>query len=77
VANEAFARVRIDQLLKDADWSLSDGRSVGFESLCDGGGEAGRSPYSCRDNAFATLQTSRTNVNPGAGGTQKARYAYA
>jgi type I restriction enzyme R subunit len=77
VANEAFARVKIDQLLKDADWSLSDGRSVGFESLCDGGGEAGGSPYSYRADAFATLQTSRTNVNPGADGTREVRCANA
>lgn len=31
VDNEAFARVKIDQLLKDADWSLTGGRSVRFE----------------------------------------------
>ena len=28
VANEAFARVKIDQLLKDANWPLTDGYSV-------------------------------------------------
>jgi type I restriction enzyme R subunit len=31
VANKAFARIKIDQLLKDANWSLTDGRSVHFE----------------------------------------------
>ncbi|MBF0182007.1 MAG: DEAD/DEAH box helicase family protein [Magnetococcales bacterium] len=35
--NEAFARVTIDALLKDAGWNLSDGRSVRFEyGLSDG-----------------------------------------
>ena len=34
---EAFARVKIDALLKDAGWNLSDGSSVMFEqSLPDG-----------------------------------------
>ncbi len=77
MANEAFARVKIDQLLKDADWALADGRNVGFESLCDGGSEAGGLPYSCRGDAFATLQTCRTNVNPGAGGPREVRCANA
>jgi type I restriction enzyme R subunit len=31
VANKAFTRVKIDQLLKDANWSLTDGSSVRFE----------------------------------------------
>ncbi|MCY4311414.1 MAG: hypothetical protein OXC54_08930 [Rhodospirillaceae bacterium] len=34
---EAFARVRIDALLKDAGWNLTDGSSVLFEhALPDG-----------------------------------------
>ena len=40
MAGEAFARVKIDQLLKDADWSLTDGRSVRFEYALDDGGKA-------------------------------------
>jgi len=28
VTNEAFARIKIDQLLKDTDWRLTDGISV-------------------------------------------------
>ena len=31
MANEAFARVKMQQFLKDADWSLTDGRSAGLE----------------------------------------------
>jgi hypothetical protein len=39
VTNEAFARVRIDQLLKDTEWKLTDGRSVRFEYPLDDGGK--------------------------------------
>ena len=40
MTNEAFARVKIDQLLKDAEWKLSDGHSVRFEYPLDDGGKA-------------------------------------
>ena len=55
MANEAFARVKIDLLLKDADWPFLDGSNARFD----------------------TLQTSRTNVNLGAGGTREVRCANA
>ena len=35
MANEAFARVKMQQFLKDADWSLTDGRSARFECPID------------------------------------------
>jgi hypothetical protein len=38
--NEAFARVKIDQLLKDAEWALTDGVSVRYEYPLDDGGRA-------------------------------------
>ena len=37
---EAFARVRIDALLKDAGWSLTDGSSVLFEHALPDGTQA-------------------------------------
>jgi|GEM_PF-6157630 len=40
LANEAFARVRIGKLLKDAGWPLSDGRSVRFAHPLDDGRKA-------------------------------------
>lgn len=40
MANEAFARIKIDQLLKDAEWHLTDGRSVRYEYPLDDGGKA-------------------------------------
>jgi type I restriction enzyme R subunit len=50
-SNEAFSRARIDEQLRDAGWSLTDGRSVRFEHplpdrtradyvLCDRRGQA-------------------------------------
>lgn len=40
LTNEAFARIKIDQLLKDAAWRLTDGRSVRYEYPLDDGGRA-------------------------------------
>jgi hypothetical protein len=40
VTNEAFARIKIDQLLKDTDWRLTDGISVRYEYPLDDGGRS-------------------------------------
>ncbi|MDX0952222.1 hypothetical protein GOE09_11010 [Sinorhizobium medicae] len=69
VANEGFARVKIDQLLKSTDWSFSNGRSVSFDSSC--GVEAGGAPDSCRSDPFAAPRTWRTSVSARARGTRK------
>ena len=42
MTNEAFARVKIDQLLKDSDWRLTDGVSVRYEYPLDDGGRVSR-----------------------------------
>ena len=39
---EAFARVRIDALLKNAGWNLTDGSSVLFEHALPDGTQADR-----------------------------------
>jgi type I restriction enzyme R subunit len=75
VANEAFARVRIDQLLKDADWSLSDGRSVRFEYPLDDGGKADYALFDRQGRALAVLEAKSTTVNLSAGEAQGGRYA--
>ena len=46
MTNEAFARVKVDQLLKDARWRLTDGHSVRFEYALDDGGKADYVGYS-------------------------------
>ena len=47
MADEAFARVKIDQLLKDADWSLTDGRNVRSECALDDDGSADSVLFTC------------------------------
>jgi type I restriction enzyme R subunit len=74
VTNEAFARVRIDQLLKDAGWRLTDGRSVRFEYPLDDG----RADYALFDRqgrTLAILEAKRTSVNLSSGEAQGRRYA--
>jgi type I restriction enzyme R subunit len=75
VANEAFARVKIDQLLKDADWSLADGRSVRFEYPLDDGGRADYALFDRQGRALAVLEAKSTSVNLSAGEAQGGRYA--
>jgi hypothetical protein len=48
VANEAFARVKIDLVLKDADRSPMDGRSVRSERVLYGDGSADSAPFTCQ-----------------------------
>jgi type I restriction enzyme, R subunit len=75
VANEAFARVKIDQLLKDAEWSLTDGRSVLFEYPLDDGGKADYALFDRQGRALAVLEAKSTSVNLSAGEAQGGRYA--
>jgi type I restriction enzyme R subunit len=75
VTNEAFARVKIDQLLKDTDWRLTDGRSVRFEYALDDGGKADYALFDRLGRALAVLEAKRTSVNLSAGEAQGRRYA--
>jgi type I restriction enzyme R subunit len=75
VSNEAFARVRIDQLLKDADWKLTDGRSVRYEYPLDDGGKADYALFDRQGRALAVLEAKSTSVNLSAGEAQGQRYA--
>ena len=58
--NEAFARVKIDQLLKDADWALTDGVSVHFEYPLDDGGRADYALFDRQGRALAVLEAKST-----------------
>jgi type I restriction enzyme R subunit len=75
VTNEAFARVKIDQLLKDTDWRLTDGRSVRFEYPLDDGGKADYALFDRLGRALAVLEAKSTSVNLSAGEKQGRRYA--
>jgi len=75
VANEAFARVEIDQLLRDAGWKLTDGHSVRFEYPLDDGGKADYALFDRQGRALAVLEAKSTSVNLSAGEAQGRRYA--
>ncbi|HZR89960.1 MAG TPA: DEAD/DEAH box helicase family protein [Bradyrhizobium sp.] len=75
MANEAFARVKIDQLLKDADWALTDGRSVRFEYALGDGGKADYVLFDRHGRALAVLEAKSTSVNLSGGEAQGMRYA--
>lgn len=75
MTNEAFARVRIDQLLRDAGWSIVDGRSVRYEYPLDGGGKADYVLFDRLGRALAVLEAKSTSVSLSAGEAQGKRYA--
>ena len=61
---EAFARVKIDALLKDAGWDVTDGTSVLFEHTLP---DRSRSDYVLCDRVFLfglLVGTSRTTGVP-------------
>ncbi|KPQ18260.1 MAG: type I site-specific restriction-modification system restriction subunit HsdR [Rhodobacteraceae bacterium HLUCCO18] len=73
--SEAFSRVKIDALLRDAGWTLDDGTSVLYEyTLADGT----RADYVLCDRAgrpMAVLEAKRTSVDPIAAQDQGRYYA--
>ena len=73
--NEAFARVKIDQLLKDANWNLTDGRSVRFEYPLDDSGKADYALFDRHGRALAVLEAKSTSVDLTSGEAQGRRYA--
>jgi len=75
VTNEAFARIKIDQLLKDTDWRLTDGLSVRYEYPLDDGGRADYALFDRQGRALAVLEAKSTSVSLSAGEAQGRRYA--
>ncbi len=65
----------IDQFLRDADWSLTDGHSVRFEYPLDDGGRADYALFDRQGRALAVLEAKSTSVNLSAGEAQGGRYA--
>ena len=63
LTNEAFARIKIDQLLKDAAWRLTDGRSVRYEYPLDDGGRADYVLFDRLGRAVAVLEAKSTSVS--------------
>lgn len=75
MSNEAFARVKIDQILKDANWRVTDGRSVRYEYPLDDGGRADYALFDRQGRAMAVLEAKSTSVNVSAGEAQGQRYS--
>lgn len=73
--NEAFARVKIDQLLRDASWALTDGLSVRYEYPLDDGGKADYALFDRQGRALGVLEAKSTSVSLSAGEAQGQRYA--
>lgn len=74
LTNEAFARIKIDQLLKDAAWRLTDGRSVRYEYPLDDRGRADYVLFDRLGRAVAVLEAKITSVSLTAGEAQGRRY---
>ncbi len=72
---EAFARVRIDALLKDAGWNLEDGSSALFEYALPDGTQADYVLCDRRGRPMAVLEAKRANVDPVTAQDQGGHYA--
>jgi type I restriction enzyme R subunit len=75
MTNEPFARVKIDQLLKDTGWRLTDGISVRFEYPLDDGGKADYVLFDRQGRSLAVLEAKSTSANLSSGEAQGHRYA--
>ena len=60
MTNEAFARIKINQPLKDTDWRRTDGISVRYEYPLDDGGRADYALFDCQGRALAALESKST-----------------
>ena len=72
---EAFARVKIDALLKDADWNLTDGSSVLFEHVLPDGTQADYVLCDRQGRPMAALEAKRASTDPITAQDQGRHYA--
>ncbi len=72
---EAFARVKIDALLKDAGWDLTDGMSVLFEHALPDGTQADYVLCDRQGRPMAALEAKRASIDPIAAQDQGRHYA--
>ena len=73
--NEAFARFKIDNLLKDAGWNPDDGTSVRFEEKLTDGTKADYVLCNRHGKAMAVLEAKRASVDLVAAQDQGRHYA--
>ena len=72
---EAFARAKIDALLKDAGWKLTDGSSVLFEHALPDGTQADYVLCDRQGRPMAALEAKRASTDPIAAQDQGRHYA--
>ena len=72
---EAFARVKIDALLQDAGWNLTDGSSVLFEYVLPDGTQADYVLCDRRGRPMAALEAKRASTDPITAQDQGRHYA--
>ncbi|MYH45660.1 MAG: hypothetical protein F4008_01995 [Gammaproteobacteria bacterium] len=72
---EAFARVKIDALLKDAGWNLTDGSSVLFEYALPDGTLADYVLCDRQGRPMAALEAKRASIDPITAQDQGRHYA--
>ena len=72
---EAFARVKIDALLKDAGWNLTDGSTVLFEHALPDGTQADYVLCDRQGRPMAALEAKRASTNPITAQDQGRHYA--
>ena len=72
---EAFARVKIDALLKDAGWNLTDGSSVLFERALPDRTQADYVLCDRQGRPMAALEAKRASIDPIAAQDQGRHYA--
>ena len=72
---EASARVKINALLKDAGWNLTDGSSVLFEHAFPDGTQADYMHYNRQGQPMVALEAKRVSINPVAAQDQGRHYA--
>ena len=72
---EAFARVKIDALLKDAGWNLSDGVSVLYEQALSDGTQADYVLCDRQGRPMAALEAKRASIDPITAQDQGRHYA--
>ena len=74
-STEAFSRVKIDALLKDSGWNLSDGVSVLFEHALPDGSRADYTLCDRSGRPVAAVEAKRAGVNPVEAQDQGRHYA--
>ena len=75
MSNEAFARAKIDALLGDVGWKVTDGISVRFEHPLPKGLRADYVLCDRHGRALAVIEAKRSSINPAEAAGQARRYA--